>query len=175
MESPDQTAETNDSADADPQAQDHPDSASAGSPRRTDLDRYTTGGKLVFVSAVGVAFSAVLPWVSLDLALLDLSNTALGTDVAGVLTLPAGVLIAAGILYSPGRWSRRKFSAVAGLGVVTGLIGTVYLVDPVTAVEIPQGVSEADVRPFVTPEIGLYSTIASGLGVTIGAVLGRYN
>lgn len=162
---------------ADPDATDglseHPAERQPGAISRTDPDSYTLGDAIVLIGAVGIAFSALLPWVSVEV--LEFSTVATGTDVAGVFTLPIGGLVVGSVLYSPGVWTRRKFSAVIVLSVVSGLVALVYLLDPVTAVDVPQGVSEDTVSPFVNVEIGVYSTLLGSVGGVIGSALGRYS
>jgi|APHM01.1.fsa_nt_gi hypothetical protein len=175
MEADELTEMESGSSDSHRQPERQTDPGSPQSPSRTDPDSYTTGGKIALVSSIGLSFSALLPWVSLDLDILNLSSTAIGTDTAGILTLPIGVLMTAGILYSPGQWTRQKFSAVMVLGVVSSVVGIAYLADPTIAVEIPRGISEENVRQFINAEIGVYSTLLSSIGVTIGSVLGKYD
>jgi len=175
MESRDQTEPTSDSEDAHDQPGRQARETSPPSASRTNPGSYTTGGKIALVSAVGLSLSALLPWVSLNVELLSLSITAVGIDTAGVFTLPAGVLIAAGIVYSPSQWRRGKFFTVIIVSGIGGLIGIAYVIDPTIGVDPPQGISQEDIRPFMNTEIGIYATLLSSIGVAVGSVLARYS
>ena len=125
----------------------------------------------MIAGAIAAIVAAFLPWISATAAFVG-SESRNGLDGDGQITIVLGlaavVLAAVALRRQPAPLA--ALVIVAGLGALIAVIGVIDYVDAKNRI----GDLTAEERPLVAISIGvgLYLTIAAGIAVVVGAVLG---
>jgi hypothetical protein len=133
-----------------------------------DLDEYSQNELISVGGATLSAISAFLPWITVSLGGMSTSQN--GMDVAATLNGTVVLVLAAivvGIVVARD-WEQSDAGAVAALGLITTLIGGMYVMDPASAANASGGLASS----LISPGFGLYVTVLGGLGILVGGALG---
>lgn len=133
-----------------------------------DLDGYSQNELIAVGGATLSAISAFLPWITVSLGGMSTSQN--GMDVAATLDGTIVLILAAivvGIVVVRD-WEQSDAGAVGAIGLVTTIIGGMYVMDPASAANASGELASS----LISPGFGLYVTVIGGLGMLIGGALG---
>lgn len=134
------------------------------------LDRRVASRAAVLAGAGVTLVAAFLPWIVADPPLISVSRS--GIDADGTLTLVLAAVAVGAVAVDPG--DRLGSAIVCVCGAVIAGVGAVYVADLAYGHDLvpADGVVEAVGKEIADPAVGVYVTIAGGLLVLAGGIVG---
>jgi hypothetical protein len=125
---------------------------------------------VTIAGAVAAVVAAFLPWVTVRAAFLSVSKNGVDGDgrITAVVAVVVGIIAVVNL-----RTARKSTAALVTIGVLGAIIALIGIVD---FVDVKSRIADltAEEARLVTADVGvgLYLTIAAGVAIVVGAVLG---